>query len=305
LPFQALQLTCPAARADNISVGAPDHSLADGVKMMRAHYSLLFRLVAICLCLVLSPLPLLAQGSSSQPAGQISALIPQTTRNGSVAKSKDDVMWNDVLRTEGGGRARVTLRDGSILSLGSNSELKVVQHDPASQQTELELNYGRVRSRVVQITKPGGKFTVKTPTAVAGVVGTDYVTIYINGHFQCFVFSGIVKIVGIDGVVLATVGPGQMVDIFNGQVTGPRQMTPSEQQDIIDQTNVNGDGGVGGTTEGGGHLLRTVLIILGVAVASAIITGTTTGGGRTPSVSPSPTQTVCTNCDSVGRTRQH
>src|SRR3954467_14242011 len=188
---------------------------------MRASYSLLYRVVAILLALVLSPLPMLAQGSSSsQPAGQITALVPQATRNGAATKNKDDVMWNDVLRTEGGGRARVQLRDGSILSLGSNSELKVVQHDPATQQTELELSYGRVRSRVVQITKPGGKFQVKTPTAVAGVVGTDFVTIHLaNGHTQIIVFSGQVQLIGLNGAILATVGPGQMVDIGpNGEV---------------------------------------------------------------------------------------
>src|SRR3954470_5249924 len=218
---------------------------------MRASYSLLYRVVAILLALVLSPLPMLAQGSSSsQPAGQITALVPNATRNGSAAKNKEDVMWNDVLRTEGGGRARLQLRDGSILSLGSNSELKVVQHDPASQQTELELNYGRVRSRVVQITKAGGKFQIKTPTAVAGVVGTDYIVIYENGHMQVIVFSGQVVIIGANGAILATIGPGQMADVDqNGKVTGPQQTPPGVQQDAIDSTNP-GNGGGGGTAGG-------------------------------------------------------
>jgi len=267
---------------------------------MRPHYNLSFRLIAFLMCLLMLPLPVIGQGtSSSAPAGQISALIPQTTRNGSVAKAKDEVMWNDVLRTEGGGRARVQLRDGSILSLGSNSELKIVQHDPATQQTELELNYGRVRSRVTQITKPGGKFEVKTPTAVAGVVGTDYVVIYEGGHMQVIVFSGIVKILGANGVVLATVGPGQMVDIVNGQVTGPNPTPQGVQQDNIDQTNVgNGDRAAGAA--GGSSLLRTVLIVIGVAAASAIIASTTSGspGPTPPTPTPSPT---CTNCG-LGRT---
>jgi hypothetical protein len=267
---------------------------------MRAHFSLMYRVMAVLLCLLLSPLPSLSQGtSSSQPAGQITALVPQATRNGAVAKAKEEVMWNDVLRTEGGGRARVQLRDGSILSLGSNSELKVTQHDPATQQTELELNYGRVRSRVVQLTKPGAKFQVKTPTAVAGVVGTDYIVIYENGHMQVIVFSGQVVIMGATGAVLATINPGQMVDIVNGQVTGPTQTPPSVQQDSINQTN-SGTSGGGASVATGGGLLRTVLIVIGVAAATAIITATTTGSPRAADT-PSPTPTFCSACDSVGR----
>ena len=267
---------------------------------MRVHFSHLYRAVAFILCLMLSPLPGLAQTSSSQPAGQISALVPQVTRNGSLAKAKEEVNWNDTLRTEGAGRARVLLRDGSILSLGSNSELKVTQHDPATQQTEVELNYGRVRSRVVQITKPGGKFQIKTPTAVAGVVGTDFVVVYENGHMQVIVFSGQVVIMGANGAILATVNPGQMVTVNpDGSITGPTDTPPGVQQDNIDQTNA-GDGAAAGAAGAGGSLLRTVLIIIGVAAAGAIIAATTSGSpGASPQPTPTPTPT-CTFCDSAG-----
>jgi len=256
---------------------------------MRAHSSLLYRVVAVVLCVLLSPLPILSQGSSSsQAAGQITALVPQTTRNGALARAKEEVNWNDVLRTEGAGRARVQLRDGSILSLGSNSELKITQHDPATQQTEVELNYGRVRSRVVQITKPGGKFQVKTPTAVAGVVGTDYIVVYEGGNMQVIVFSGQVVIISATGQVLATVNAGQMVTINpDGTVTGPSDTPPGVQQDNINQTNA-GNGTTGGAAGTGGNLLRTVLIILGVAAASAIITTTT---GKPAELPPTPTPT--------------
>ena len=271
---------------------------------MRASYSQLYKLVAVVLCFLMLPLPSFSQGqSSSQPAGTISALIPQATRNGAIAKSKDDVFWNDVLRTEGAGRARIQLKDGSILSLGSNSELKVVQHDAASQQTELELNYGRLRSRVVQLNKPGAKFQVKTPTAVAGVVGTDFVVVYEGGRMQVFVFSGVVQIIGPNGAVIATVNPGQEVTINpDGTVTGPEPIPPGVQQDIIDQTNAGNGGGNGGG--GGDHsILRDVLIFIGVAAAGALITATTTGGNGSPTQSPTPT--FCTFCDSAGRARRH
>src|SRR5882672_12081537 len=124
---------------------------------------------------MLSPLPALcAPPAGGQTAGQISALIPSATRNSVPARVKDDLVWNDLLKTEQKGRVRASLTDGSILSLGSNSELRVVQHDAASQQTSLEMDFGKVRSKVVKITQPNGKFEIKTPNAVIGVVGTDF-----------------------------------------------------------------------------------------------------------------------------------
>ena len=266
---------------------------------MRATHGSFYRLVAVVLCLLIMPLPTLSQGtSSSQPAGQISALVPQATRNGGNASVKDDVMWNDLLRTEGAGRARVSLRDGSILSLGSNSELKVVQHDPLTQQTELELNYGRVRSRVSQITKPGGRFQVKTPIAVAGVVGTDFVTIYEGGHMQVMVLTGVVQVIGLNGALLATINPGQMVDIVNGHVIGPTQTPPSVQQTTISQTNAGTGAGSAGSAAGGAgvgvagsSLLHTILVVVGAVAASSavtVVTANTPPGGSSSSGTPCP-----------------
>ena len=213
---------------------------------MRAIHGRFHRLLAILLCLLMTPLPSLSQGmSSSQPAGQISALVPQATRNGSLATVKEDVMWNDLLRTEGAGRARVTLKDGSLLSLGSNSELKIVQHDPLSQQTEIELNYGRLRSHVTPITKAGGKFQVKTSAAVAGVVGTDFIVISEAGRTQVIVLNGVVQITSLNGVVLGSVSPGQMVNVVNGQMSPPVQTPPGFQQTTISQTNAGGTAGGG------------------------------------------------------------
>jgi hypothetical protein len=247
---------------------------------MRAIHGRCYRLLAIFLCLLMTPLPSLSQGmSSSQPAGQISALVPQATRNGTVATVKEDVMWNDMLRTEGAGRARVTLKDGSMLSLGSNSELKVLQHDPTSQQTEIELNYGTVRSHVTPITKPGGKFQVKTSAAVAGVVGTDFIVIYVGGRMQVIVLKGVVQVIGLNGVILGTVNPGQMVNVVNGQMSPPMQTPPGIQQTTISQTNAGGTAGgaagggaAGGGALAGGTLLHSVLAVIGAVAASSAIT---------------------------------
>jgi len=130
---------------------------------------------ALFLCVLLLNLPVFAEPQSTgQRAGQINALIPSATRNDKSAKASDELDWNDLLKTTHSGRVRAGLTDGSILSVGSNSELRVVQHDATSQQTSLEMNYGKLRSQVQKISQPGGKFEVTTPNAVIGAIGTDF-----------------------------------------------------------------------------------------------------------------------------------
>jgi ferric-dicitrate binding protein FerR (iron transport regulator) len=254
-----------------------------------ASFSLPSRALALFLALLMVPLPGMSQAGSSsskatQEAGQVTGLIPAGFHNSAPAKVKDDLYWNDLLKTDKSGRMRVSLRDGSILSLGSDTEMKVTQHDATSQQTQLELNYGKLRSRVVAITKPGGKFEVKTPKAVAGVIGTDfYIFVNPDGSVTIIVYSGTVTITLANGTVI-TVNAGQMLTInSDGTVSGPQPTPPDMQQDSIISTNLEG----GGTEKGGNSsLLKTILITLGVIGLGVGIGVATSGGGH--STTPPP-----------------
>ena len=150
-------------------------------------------LLAPALSLVLVSLLFAAPGDN-QTAGEVKALIPAASRNAQPVHLKDSLQWNDLLKTDAAGRLRVGLTDGSILSLGSNSELKVVKSDSASQQTSIEVNYGKLRSKVVQITKPDGKFEVRTPNAVIGVIGTDFYVGYANNQTTVICYAGSVAV---------------------------------------------------------------------------------------------------------------
>ena len=74
-----------------------------------------YRAIALLLCVLLTPLPQFAQTASR--AGSISALRPSALRNTTLLKAKDQVNWNDTLKTDTGGRMRIGLNDGSILAL--------------------------------------------------------------------------------------------------------------------------------------------------------------------------------------------
>ena len=243
------------------------------------------RALAVVLCLVVSGVPAFA--APDQRAGQINALIPAATRNAQPAKAKDELQWNDLLQTTNTGRLRAGLTDGSILSLGSDSQLRVVQHDAASQQTSLEMNYGKLRSRVVKITQPNGKYEVKTPNAVIGVVGTDFYVGVQGNRTTVICYSGIVSVTALAGAAAAiTLNAGQMVEI-SGEAPAsgyPAQSTPQGvQQASMADTDVPEmvPPAVAHT-----HLVRNLIIGLGVA-ATGWAVGITQLRQKNPAPPPS------------------
>ncbi len=238
---------------------------------------------AIGLCCLLCVLPVMGQSQAAgQRAGQIDAMIPAVSVNSQTAQVKEPLQWNDLLATAQNGRVRAGLLDGSLLSLGSNSQLRIVQHDAASQQTSLEMDYGKVRSQVQKITKAGGKFQMTTPNAVIGVIGTDFYVGYENDSTTVICYQGrvsvtpvgntqVVQNTGQSGANTISVGAGQMVVITNVVPAGGFQVTKTptglQNASILD-TGVTGSGGP--VLARGGHGLRWGLITAGVAIGVGV-----------------------------------
>lgn len=175
-------------------------------------------------CLLLLGLSCTLSSAAASPAGEIAALKPAATRNAQPATLRQEVDWNDVLATGPSGRLRAALADGSQLSLGSSSHLTVTAHDPRSQQTQLQLLYGRLRSRVVPLTQPGSKFEVKTSAAAIGVIGTDF---YVAAGAQLttvICYRGTVTVTGTGrDRRTVTVHEGQVVEVTPDAVGLPQQ----------------------------------------------------------------------------------
>jgi len=245
------------------------------------------RALAVLLASLVSVLPLLAGAPAEHPAvGQVTAIVPAAQRNDKILKLKEEVDWNDLLRTDRAGRARLSLRDGSILSLGSYSELKVVEHDPAGQQTLVQLNFGKVRSRVVAINQPGGRFEVRTPLAVINVLGTDFYTQYDapSNSFRVICYSGSVRISGVGKFEgrSETIHAGQMLEVAASTFGAPQPTLNAIQQDSIAETTTEG----AGPANADSHLLRNLLI--GAAAAAAgVVVGLVSSGAIASSSSQS------------------
>src|SRR2546430_5972948 len=170
-----------------------------------------------------------APQSGVQRAGEVSRVIPAVNiaRSGKTitASAKTSVDWLDLVSTQVNARARIALDDGSVLSVGSESSMKVVKHDAAAQQTELELTYGKLRTQAQKIAKPDGKFEVRTPAGVAGVGGTDFFLGYANGTMNVIAFEGLVKGCNLAGGCVL-VKAGQMTSVGSGGHFGPLPPQP-------------------------------------------------------------------------------
>ena len=176
--------------------------------------------IAGSMCILLSTLPAFSEPQAgaqagAQRAGEIDALIPAATRNAQTASVKEELDWNDLLKTQHSGRVRAGLTDGSILSVGTDSELRVVQQDSTSQQTSLEMDFGKVRMKVAKITKPGGKFELKTPNAVIGVIGTDVYAGFSSNRTTVICYEGTVWVTPVGaaqaiGTAAAAAATGQI-----------------------------------------------------------------------------------------------
>jgi hypothetical protein len=183
------------------------------------------------------------QAASVPAAGQVSRLLPDVQIGRAslqmVAAISTPVYWNDELRSGSTGRAHITLNDGSLLNLGSNSALRVLQHDAQAQQTTLDLAIGRMRGQVLKLSRPGAKFEIRTPAGVAGLVGTDFYLLATPDYTELIVFEGAVSFTAFSGGQATTVTSGMKLLISrDGALQGPSPATPQEMQDAKDSTDI-------------------------------------------------------------------
>ncbi len=145
------------------------------------------------------PVTALAQTGPQPKAGEVRAIVPTGRVYRGPAEEKtlqklDPLYWQDLVSTERGGRVRIGLTDGSVLNVGSSSQLQILEHDAQGQRTALQLAYGRLRAKAVKLSKPGANFTLRTPVGVAGVVGTRFAVRILDVFTEFFCVEGEVSV---------------------------------------------------------------------------------------------------------------
>ena len=238
-----------------------------------------------------------APQAAGQRAGEVSRVIPAVNiaRSGKTitASAKTAVDWQDLVNTQANARAPRAGRR-FVLNVGSESSIKVVKHDAGAQQTELELTCGKLRTQAQKIAKPDGKFEVRTPAGVAGVVGTDFFVEYANGTMNVIGFEGLVKVCNLAGVCVL-VKAGQKTSVRSGDNSGPLPPQQATLDLLVASSKDTDPGALSGATGAGSHLgvWGTIGIVAG-AVGVGLGMGLTRGGGTRVIVPPKG----CTaNCD--------
>jgi hypothetical protein len=104
------------------------------------------------------------------------------------------------------GKAQIVLDDGTIISVGENSRVRIAAHERTANAaaTRVGLVSGALRLFVAKMT-PAGKFEVETETAIAAVRGTDWVIEATPEQTSVAIVSGVVAVSGRDGNAQATV----------------------------------------------------------------------------------------------------
>ena len=225
-----------------------------------------------------------APQAAGQRAGEVSRLIPAVNiargPKSITASPKSVVYWQDLVNTQVNARARIALDDGSVLNVGSETSMKIVKHDPGAQQTELELTYGKLRTQAQKIAKPDGKFEVRTPAGVAGVVGTDFFVGYdvTTNVMNVIAFEGLVKVCNLAGVCVL-LKAGQMTNVRNGDNSAPTPPTQATLDILVASSKETDAGGPLGAAAVGPHLgLGWTIGILVAVPAIAVPIAVTRGG---------------------------
>jgi hypothetical protein len=93
----------------------------------------------------------------------------------------------DILETSTGSRAEVTIEGEMVFELEPGSKLKI--KNLSSENTQLELLQGALLSKVKPMTEPGQSLTIKMPTAVVAIRGTEFGAQTGNGVSHVGVFD--------------------------------------------------------------------------------------------------------------------
>lgn len=191
--------------------------------MQNRHYNRQWSFVIGFILSLLLPLTAFAEtvGYFSLVEGRVDILKVGKTSAVPVKKN-DNVSMGDIVRTKSDGRTEITFKDETTVKLAPETRMKIDEYtfnpDNSRNKGVLNLFRGKVRSIV---TKSKGiipiglgisSFNVNTPTAIAGVRGTDFFVFFDKG------ITGVIFKVG-QGFVINPNMPDKIININAGQIT--------------------------------------------------------------------------------------
>jgi len=185
-------------------------------------------------------------------AGKITRLRGHVTvyRGGKKIRARigTRIMPGDSVQTKRGSKVKVLTSDSTVVSLGSRSRMRIKRYrrNPRTRRTtaNYSLIHGRARARVPKRRGSSRSIRFSTPTAVAGVRGTELIFEYdaTTGQTRIVAVGGSVNVINPDmpgEPVTLTAGMGTTVGA--GSVpTSPFQMSAQQIAQLRRQAQVPG-----------------------------------------------------------------
>lgn len=181
------------------------------------------------------------------------------------AKIGSKVFPQDTIITGKDSRAKIVMSDRNIINVLPDTKLKIAQYinNATEKNVRLDLIEGKVRNNVEQkYDNDKNKFEVVTPTAVAGVRGTQFITSFDKTTFKTAIVTlkGEVTFRGVDvktntttEAVVVKKGESSTLDQDAPQPEPPKKIPPVEFKKIDNESAVKKDPQPG--TESGGKSL--------------------------------------------------
>ncbi|HPU28888.1 MAG TPA: FecR family protein [Syntrophorhabdaceae bacterium] len=225
------------------------------------YFFILFIVIQLAL-----PLPIFAE-----TIGKFADIRGDVTLEREKAKLKpnvnDNVKTKDFVTTGNLSRARLLLTDDSLLNIGHNSKVEITEYllEKNKRQSIVSLRTGALHTKVEKFLDPDSKFEVRTPTAVAGARGTEWLTVVTdNPGTTIYAISQSVSVFNpAFPTQVVTVTAGNFTTVLAGAIpTVPVPFSAAALQGIMNQWNL-------------------VVFQPGAAAPGAATTGTTTTGTAT------------------------
>lgn len=157
-----------------------------------------------------------------------------------AAKVGFKVYAGDAITSGADSRAKIIMSDKNVINVSPDSKVTIAKYENSAakgtRNVELKVDYGKVRASVEQnYDGDKSKFNIRTPTAVAGVRGTDFIAGF-NPSTRATVvvtFSGVVAVgtPGPNGTIAnpVFVRPGQQTSVNEGAKPEAPKPVPQEQ----------------------------------------------------------------------------
>lgn len=134
----------------------------------------------------------------------------------------------DEIRTGPGSEAELKDADKSVIKIKENTHFTIQRFD--SEENILKIWTGRIWMRMMRLKYGNMKASIHTPTAVAGLRGTEFATgVWLDGTSDFFVFEGALGIREVNQTEEILLNKGFRTRVFSGQSpTTPETLTDED-----------------------------------------------------------------------------